>query len=218
MDFVKLQKPQIYSVTLSLPNEFHSELEQIVTNYLKVIKERKLQYIQCYEYNKKGVKHAHLMYEAEDQKSTSNETKKFKECYSFSKKEWPKAISHHKHDNKAISIGYCQKDPAEPVTTNFSDEELKFGLDAYNSQLVSKKPKDKNNFMTVNQIATEIVNYIQKNITIYYEDIQFNIDRPIDSWFKANLKTISFTTYQRINKQKLYEYVRYGVDISDYFI
>lgn len=196
---------QAYTITINLPTELQSQLHDITDEYLKLIKD--YTYIQSYEDCKDGKEHCHIGYLAPPQKSTSNETRKFNGCYTFSKREYPNAIKHKQHTSWSILAGYISKSNTnDHINTTLSTDSLDKYRNEYDKMNVKKKDKD--TFMTLNQIY--------KDFSKYYAEQDYNVlKNPENGYhiihcYMASIKEhILGTTYQRLNKDKLLEFAKF---------
>lgn len=207
---------QAYSITINLPEEYQSQLEVITQNYLNLIS---TDYIQSYETCKTGKLHSHIGYLALPQKSTSNETRKFKDCYPFKKQAYPNAIKHVQHDNMDLLVGYIVKSAgSDRIQTNLDDNYVQKCKNLYQTR--SKKQKlvpNKASYMTVNDMGFGFIKYYQEHHK-YYHTTEENDHRLLRDYFKTIQGKYLLTTYNRINKEKIIEYAKNHYQISEKFI
>jgi hypothetical protein len=209
---------QAYSVTLNLPIELQESLPTITESYLHLLADKK--HIQSYEQCKDGKLHCHIGYLSDPQKSTSNETRKFNSCYPFSKKDHPNAIKHISHDSWDTLIGYIAKDNiTTKLSTNLTHELIDQCRTNYTTLIKTAK---KQKYYTLNQIVEHLIDYIQKtplNLKSYCRALKGdNMQGYIRSYLKTIKKNILYTTYAKLNLDKLIEFLRIQIDISNYYI
>ncbi len=200
---------QAYSVTINLPEELQETLVQITESYISLLKNKK--YIQVYEYCESGKIHCHIGYLSLPQLSTSNETRKFKECYHFEKKEHPNAIKHCKHDNWNTLVGYIAKHTElVDVVTNLDCNYIEDMKKKYKESKVTQKVK--NDILTTNQIADKFVEYIEKTEKENYTKLSRNSENYHESLverFYCTLRgQIKYNTLCRMKTEKLIQYGR----------
>lgn len=196
---------QAYSVTINLPPQLQDLTETIVDSYLSLLKDKT--YIQSYENCLDGKIHAHIGYLSDPQKSTSNETRKFKSCYSFQKKEFPNAIKHCAHDSWPTLVGYVSK---ETVTNTNIDPEI---IAKYKEEYIKNKTKKvKNDILTCNQIADKFVEFIYSNEKLYYPRLEKNMsnwhESLVEKFYSTIPGQIKYNTLCRMKTEKLIQYAR----------
>lgn len=201
---------QCYTVTIQLPEDFSVEkCREITTKYLEVIKERKLAYIQAYESGEHKF-HSHIAYLASPQKTTSNETRQFKDCFEFKKKDYPKAIIHKQHDDWKYAVGYVTKD-AEKYDTNLSDEKEIVKMQSYYNSKKDGKKKDKKDYLTVNQVYELFKQEIEKNIKLRIYEVPEDEEEAycaLRDFFVGIKDRLSGSTWQKTNFRKLIQFGR----------
>lgn len=215
-----------YSVTINLPPELQESLERITEAYCATLEKMKTKYIQSYEYGKKdNKKHAHIGYLAPKQKTTSNETKKFVKCYEFNKKQHPKAIKHVSHDNWTMLIGYIAKEaPIEDIRWEGYPE--KYILTCKQKYLESKQKT--NNLEEIVKYKQHSVNEIAELFCKYYQEQRDKAphdrigtdwyDNTYEEFFSTIKKHLLYTTFQRINQDKLIQFAKINYDQKKHFI
>lgn len=194
-----------YSITINLPLELQEQTVDITNQYLNLLQHT--QYIQSYETCTSGKIHSHIGYQSEKHKSTSNETRKFKSCYSFSKKDHPNAIRHVSHDNWDILIGYISKDNKDDTLQTNIPIDLINTLRTNYKETKNIKPK-KPTFLTLNQIILQFKDYYQDNVP----PTRFSNEDHDTRYFRSFLQSIKGqylpSTYQRIHQGKAIEFAR----------
>lgn len=200
---------QAYSVTIQLPTEFAEEkTTEITKKFIEVLKKRKLTYIQAYE-TENHKYHSHIGYLASPQKSTSNETKLFAECFDFKKKDYPNAISHKKHKDWKYLIGYVSKE-AETIQSTLDKAFIKECKRYFNNKKDGKK-KDKKDYYTVNQIYELFKQEIAKNSKLRLYIVPETEEEGycgVREFFLGIKDNISGSTWQKLNFRKLIQFGR----------
>lgn len=197
---------QAYSITINLPEDFQDQLEVITSNFLTIIGENS--YIQSYEQCKSGKQHSHIAYLTKAQKFTSNETKKFLNCYPFTKAEHPNAIKHCRHNNWELLVGYVVKDGDE-YRSNLDPQHVEKCKKNYIHGQKPLKTKGESPY-TVNEIGILFRQYYQDNyIPRKYQEHEYEDDyNLVKSFFKTIGTRITLNTYQRLKRDSLLEYAR----------
>lgn len=214
---------QAYSITINLPIELQESLQPIVNNYMKHNDILHKPHIQSYEQCHDGKLHAHIGYLSDSQKTTSNETRKYKQCYPFKKKQHPNAILHVKHSDWNLLVGYVSKDSDNnELVTNLPLDFVDQRRTEYHKLKASLKTKTKNNKLTVNDIVDQLVKYIEKDSISTTNYVRHHKNQTVSRLISAFLNTIKdqilFTTYQKINIQRLEDYLKFKIDTSKYYI
>lgn len=209
-----MSNTQAYSITISLPDEHVNHQKDVVENYIKRLKEMKLKYIVSEETGEKNGKiHFHIGYLSLPQKSTSNETKKFKECYEhiFKKSEFENAILHKKHNDWETLVGYVAKDGKVLQNTT----ELDAGKTALLYKTNKKKyiPKEEDKFFfTTNQVANGIVKWLKNDEDLLKEwdeaRAEYEREHMVDNWLESNMDAINYNTYSKIRMETLIKYIK----------
>lgn len=201
---------QCYTVTIQLPEDFSVEkCKEITAKYLEVIKKRKLCYIQAFESGEHKF-HSHIAYLASEQKSTSNETRQFKDCYEFKKKDYPKAILHKQHDDWKYAVGYVTKD-VEKYDTNLSDEKEIEKMKKYYDNKKEGKKKGKKDYITVNEVYELFKQEIEKNPKLRLHEVPEDEEDAycaIRMFFVQIKDRLSGSTWQKLNFRKLIQFGR----------
>lgn len=215
---------QAYSVTINLPVEMQDLTEPITEAYLSLIsKNGGKQYLQVYEIGAGGKRHSHIAYLSTPTTTTSNETRKFKSCYEdhFKKKEHPNAIIHKQHNSIDVLCGYLLKtNPSEyDYQTSFPKNYLKQCQSNYQVFIPEPDPvQKKHTYFTVNEIANGFVQYLEdENIVINFlkdkhDHNETETYNALRHYLRLIEKHVLFSTYMKINKQKLVEYVSFKVN------
>lgn len=215
---------QAYSLTISLPDAFQEKLEETVIKIRDYLSSEKKPYLIVYETGKTGKKHSHIMYMSVLQKTTSNETKKFKKFYPITKKEYPNAIEHKKHDNFDVLVGYCLKEQEtlDNICTNMSQaiqDQFPLLKSNYMKQKISKTKSEIKSpeILTYNQIVFGFIDLMEKdqkiNASMHVTEKQRGIFR---DYLKTIRKRIMPSTYQKMNFEKTLEYIELYLTTKDF--
>lgn len=215
-------KQQAYHLTINYPEEYQNLLKTTKNQIIKHLKDNGLVYIVAMEQCTSGKAHVHIGYLASDQKTTSNETKKFNKFYPFKKSEYPNAIIHKKHSCWKILVGYIAKDThLANLDTNIDlcdVDEYKQNYENFKqtNQLTRNEPRQELPVLTVNQTADKLLQLLMK---LHKEDptrypnsmcVRNEVTFFMSEWFRMGL--LKYNTYQKINKQTLsnliYESIR----------
>lgn len=207
-----------YHVTLNMPEEYRDYLDTIKNNYLTIIKASKYPYAVAKETTKKSIFHYHIAYDAPDVNSTSNETRKYRNCYEqfFTKKEFPNAIKHTKHDDRKHLLGYLQKENLEEFSYS------KDKMEEAKRDFVTKKSTRNTSIWTVNNSVNAFVDYIRSDETHYRRLFTDNYDiigttkRMFKEFARKHPNKLQYSVYAKYNFEKLYEYLDIVITLDNY--
>lgn len=98
-------------------------------------------------------------------------------------------------------IGYCRKEGLFHINNGFLAKELIEGELAYRNVEIPTKKHKKDGYWNIDEVAQNFLSTVEdckepKNLPTIFE-----------AFLRNNRAKIKFSTYQRINKEKLFEYV-----------
>lgn len=190
---------ETYHLTIQLPPEYQDNLSELKSKLSEYTKFN--DYILATEIGK-GKEHIHLAFTSD--KRMDNIRRKIKTLFSFSVKDYPSCMKFKRHNNWSILVAYVTKEG------NYETNMLK--EDILKHQQYAKKQKEvidnkKMKYYNIDEIAIQFAKYY-----VTYRETDYdnrNDGTVIHDFMKSIKQHVRFSTYTKINHEKLIEYAKF---------